>query len=179
MKIVNTDISGCVIIEPEIYKDDRGFFFETFQQSQFHSKVSPSIKFVQDNFSQSKKNVLRGMHFQKTKPQGKLVRVTLGCVFDVAVDLRKDSKTYKSWVGLELSEKNNLQLYIPPGCAHGFLTLSEKANFEYKCTEYYFPEDEGCLRWDDPDINISWPASKNLIISKKDRDSSFFKDIAF
>ena len=119
------------------------------------------------------------MHFQKTKPQGKLVRVTLGCVFDVAVDLRKDSKTYKSWVGLELSEKNNLQLYIPPGCAHGFLTLSEKANFEYKCTEYYFPEDEGCLRWDDPDINISWPASKNLIISKKDRDSSFFKDIAF
>lgn len=177
MKIIETKLSDCLIIKNEEFKDDRGIFFETFQQSKFQSAVSPSIEFVQDNFSRSKKNVLRGMHFQRKKPQGKLVRVSLGSVYDVAIDLRKTSKTFKKWVGVELNDVNNLQLYIPPGFAHGFLTLSDIAHFEYKCSEYYFPEDEGSLRWDDPDIDISWPYKDSLIISEKDMNAPFFKDL--
>jgi len=178
MKIINTDLLDCFIIEPKEYRDERGVFFETFQQKKFQSNISSSLNFVQDNFSKSKKDVLRGMHYQRTKPQGKLVRVSLGSVFDVAVDLRRTSKTFKKWFGIELNDVNNLQLYIPPGFAHGFLTLSDVAHFEYKCTEYYFPEDEGSMRWNDPEINISWPNFEDLIISDKDMQAPFFSDLS-
>lgn len=179
MNIMHTDLIDCFIIKQEEFLDERGVFFETFQQSKFESQVSQPINFVQDNFSRSKKNVLRGMHFQKTKPQGKLVRVSFGSVYDVAIDLRKNSKTFKKWIGIELNDSNNLQMYIPPGFAHGFLTLSDIAHFEYKCTEYYSPNDEKSLRWDDPEINILWPNSNDLIISEKDMQAPFFKDLSF
>ena len=126
MKIINTDLPDCFIIEHEEFRDERGIFFETFQQKKFQSNIPSSLNFVQDNFSKSKKNVLRGMHYQKTKPQGKLVRVSLGSVFDVAIDLRRSSRTFKKWIGIELNDVNNLQLYIPPGFAHGFLSTKSQ-----------------------------------------------------
>lgn len=149
-------VSGLVVIEPAVFSDSRGYFLETYNFSDFYS-AGINARFVQDNQSQSTKGVLRGMHFQKQHPQGKLVRVIEGEVFDVAVDLRKSSATFAEWFGIVLSGENNKQLYIPEGFAHGFLVLSESATFAYKCTQFYDPTDEGGLLWNDPDIGIRWP----------------------
>ena len=167
-----TEIEGVYIIEPSIFGDNRGYFMETYNYNEF-KEAHLNMVFVQDNQSKSKRGVLRGLHFQKTHPQGKLVRIIKGEVFDVAVDLRKDSKTYGKWVGVTLSEENKKQFYIPEGFAHGFLVLSEEAEFCYKCTEFYQPGDEGGLLWNDPKINIEWPLDKinedDLILSEKDK----------
>ncbi|NMM65086.1 dTDP-4-dehydrorhamnose 3,5-epimerase [Clostridium sp. P21] len=170
-KFVETEIQGVYIIETGIFGDNRGYFMETYNYDEF-KEAGLDMVFVQDNQSKSKKGVLRGLHFQKTHPQGKLVRVIKGEVFDVAVDLRKNSKTYGKWVGVTLSEENKKQFYIPEGFAHGFLVLSDEAEFCYKCTEFYHPEDEGGLLWKDEDININWPLGdikeEKLILSDKD-----------
>ena len=168
MEVIQTEIPDVKIVKPKVYGDERGFFLETFEQKRYQEMLGISLNFVQDNHSQSQKNVLRGLHFQKENPQGKLVRVVRGEVFDVAVDIRKDSLTYGKWVGVILSEDNKSQLWIPPGLAHGFLVLSDIADFEYKCTNYYDPKSEGCLLWNDPTVNINWPIS-TPILSDKDR----------
>ena len=168
MEVIQTEIPDVKIIQPKVYEDDRGFFLETFEQKRYQEMLDIDFNFVQDNHSRSQKNVLRGLHFQKENPQGKLVRVVRGEVFDVAVDIRKDSSTYGKWVGVILSEDNKSQLWIPPGLAHGFLVLSDIADFEYKCTNYYDPNSEGCLLWNDPTININWPIT-TPILSDKDR----------
>ncbi|MCO6552820.1 MAG: dTDP-4-dehydrorhamnose 3,5-epimerase [Gilliamella sp.] len=168
MQILETKISGIKIIQPTIFSDSRGYFFEIFQKKKYRELVGIEQEFVQDNYSYSYKNVLRGLHFQRDKPQGKLLRVVRGEVFDVAVDIRKHSPTFGKWIGMILSEKNKIQLWIPPGLAHGFVVLSDMADFEYKCTDYYDPESEECLLWNDPTVNISWPVS-NPILSEKDK----------
>ena len=168
MEVIQTEIPDVKIVKPKVYGDERGFFLETFEQKRYQEMLGISLNFVQDNHSQSQKNVLRGLHFQKENPQGKLVRVVRGEVFDVAVDIRKDSSTYGKWVGVILSEDNKSQLWIPPGLAHGFLVLSDIADFEYKCTNYYDPNSEGCLLWNDPTVNINWPIS-TPILSEKDK----------
>lgn len=168
MQIIETKIPDVKIINPKVFGDQRGFFLETFEQKRYQEKLEINLTFVQDNHSRSQKNVLRGLHFQKQNPQGKLVRVVRGEVFDVAVDIRKDSLTYGKWVGVLLSEENKSQLWIPPGLAHGFLVLSDIADFEYKCTNYYDPNSEGCLLWNDPTVNITWPIS-TPILSEKDK----------
>ena len=167
MKVYNSIISGCKIIEPEVHGDGRGFFIETFHHERYQKAADINFNFVQDNHSRSSKNVLRGLHYQEKKPQGKLVRVVRGEVLDVAVDIRKDSKTYGKWDSVILSDKNKKQFWIPPGLAHGFLVLSEFADFEYKCTEYYDPKDEISIQWNDPKIGIQWP-DENYKISEKD-----------
>ncbi|WP_461516531.1 dTDP-4-dehydrorhamnose 3,5-epimerase [Porticoccus sp.] len=168
MKVIATGLDGCVVIEPKIFGDQRGFFLETFQSQRYAQQAGIELPFVQDNHSRSAKGVLRGLHFQVRHPQGKLVRVVRGEVFDVAVDLRKDSNTFGRWYGVVLSEDNKRQLWVPPGFAHGFLVLSELADFEYKCTDYYDPLDEGAIRWDDPDIAIDWPGGLDIQLSGKD-----------
>ena len=169
MNVINTKLKGVVIIEPDVYGDHRGFFLESYNQQKYQ-EIGIQETFVQDNHSRSTRGVLRGLHFQKTKPQGKLVRVVRGEVFDVAVDLRKGSTTFGRWEGVILSENNKRQFWVPPGFAHGFLVLSEIADFEYKCTDYYDPSDEGCVLWNDPDLNIDWPLD-NPILSKKDSNA--------
>lgn len=156
IKVTKASIEGLYIIEPTVHKDDRGYFMETYNQRDMEEN-GLDLKFVQDNQSMSVKGVLRGLHFQKEYPQGKLVRVIKGAVFDVAVDLRTNSKTYGQWYGVELSEKNKKQFYISEGFAHGFLVLTDTAEFCYKCTDFYHPGDEGGLAWNDPDIGIKWP----------------------
>lgn len=168
MEVIQTEIPDVKIIQPKVYEDDRGFFLETFEQKRYQEMLDIDFNFVQDNHSRSQKNVLRGLHFQKENPQGKLVRVVRGEVFDVAVDIRKDSSTYGKWVGVILSEDNKSQLWIPPGLAHGFLVLSDIADFEYKCTNYYNPNSEGCLVWNDSTVNINWPISTPTL-SEKDK----------
>lgn len=168
MQIINTDIPDVKIIEPKIYGDERGFFLETYEQKRYQQMLGIDLNFVQDNHSRSQKGVLRGLHFQKKNPQGKLVRVVRGEVFDVAVDIRKDSIAYGKWTSVILSEENKKQFWIPPGLAHGFVVLSDIADFEYKCTNYYDPESEGCLLWNDPTVNISWPIL-NPVLSNKDK----------
>ena len=168
MKVTSTKLDGCLILEPDVYDDPRGFFMESFNAKTFRDVTGINVNFVQDNHSQSSKGVLRGLHYQKLNPQGKLVRVSRGSVFDVAVDIRTDSSTYGHWIGVELSESNNLQLWIPEGFAHGFLVTSEIADFQYKCTNYYLPEDEGSIHWKDPDLNIKWPSNLEIFVSKKD-----------
>lgn len=168
MQVIKTEIPDVKIIKPKVFGDQRGFFLETYEQKRYQEMLNINLTFVQDNHSRSQKNVLRGLHFQKENPQGKLVRVVRGEVFDVAVDIRKDSLTYGKWVGVILSEDNKSQLWIPPGLAHGFLVLSDIADFEYKCTNYYDPKSEGCLLWNDPTVNINWPIS-TPILSDKDR----------
>lgn len=169
---IETEIQGVYIIENDVFGDNRGYFMETYNEREFKA-AGLDMKFVQDNQSKSKKGVLRGLHFQRNHPQGKLVRVIKGEVFDVAVDLRKGSQTYGKWLGLILSEENKKQFYIPEGFAHGFLVLSEEAEFCYKCTEFYQPQDEGGLAWNDPDIGIEWPFEKikgaDIILSDKDK----------
>ncbi len=166
---IKTKINDLYIIEPTVFGDHRGYFMETYNRIDF-KESGIDVEFVQDNQSMSKKGVLRGLHFQKKYPQGKLVRVIQGKIFDVAVDLREESETFGEWVGVILSEQNKRQLYIPQGFAHGFLVLSEEATFTYKCTDYYHLEDEGGIIWSDPDINIDWPLQHidELILSQKD-----------
>lgn len=159
--VTKTHIDGLVIIEPKVFGDSRGYFMETYSQRDM-SEAGLNMVFVQDNQSMSTKGVLRGLHFQKEYPQGKLVRVIRGSVFDVAVDLRSGSKTFGQWYGVELSEENKKQFYIPEGFAHGFLVLSDTAEFCYKCTDFYHPEDEGGLAWNDPEIAIAWPSVKGI-----------------
>jgi dTDP-4-dehydrorhamnose 3,5-epimerase len=166
MNVIKTEIPGVVIIEPKVFGDARGFFLETFQARRY-AEAGLTLPFVQDNHSHSGYGVLRGLHFQKKNPQGKLVYVTRGAVFDVAVDLRRDSPTFGRWAGVTLSDENHRQFYVPPGCAHGFCVISKVADFCYKCTDYYYPEDEGCILWNDPALNIAWPL-ENPKLSAKD-----------
>ncbi len=161
IKVTRCPIEGLVVIEPTVFGDDRGYFMETYNQEEMIA-AGLEMTFVQDNQSRSTKGVLRGLHYQKTYPQGKLVRVIQGCVFDVAVDLRVGSETFGKWYGVELTAENKKQFYIPQGFAHGFLVLSEEAEFCYKCTDFYHPEDEGGLAWNDPDIGIEWPQVKGM-----------------
>jgi dTDP-4-dehydrorhamnose 3,5-epimerase len=177
MNVINTKLQGCVIIEPKVFQDDRGFFLETHQTKRYEEQAGINLSFVQDNYSRSCKGVLRGLHFQKNKPQGKLVRVVRGSVFDVAVDIRPYSSTCGQWEGVVLSEENKRQFWVPPGFAHGFLVLSDFADFEYKCTDYYDSSDEGSIIWNDPDIDITWPSVDNIILSPKDGKAPFFKDL--
>lgn len=167
MKIIQTKLKGCLIIEPQVYGDERGFFLETFQAERYY-EAGIEETFVQDNRSRSSQNVLRGLHFQKTKPQGKLVTVTNGEVFDVAVDLRPNSDTFGEYEAVVLSGENKLQFYIPPGFAHGFYVISKTADFQYKCSNYYDPTDEGGILWNDPSLNINWPVV-TPILSEKDQ----------
>jgi dTDP-4-dehydrorhamnose 3,5-epimerase len=176
MNVIKTKLDGCVIIEPKVFGDERGFFLETFQADRYISEAGITLPFVQDNHSRSSKSVLRGLHFQKTKPQGKLVRVVRGQVYDVAVDIRKGSPTYGQWEGLILSEENKTQLWVPPGFAHGFVVLSDTADFEYKCTDYYDPSDEGGILWNDSDLDIPWPID-NPILSNKDASADRLADL--
>lgn len=176
MKVIDTKIPGLKIIEPKVFGDERGFFLETFEKKRYQELLEVDLDFVQDNHSRSSKGVLRGLHFQSQRPQGKLVRVVRGAVYDVAVDLRQGSNTFGSWQGVLLSEENKIQFWVPPGFAHGFVVLSDIADFEYKCTDYYFPEFEKCLRWDDPDINVEWPL-ESLLLSDKDKNGYFLKDL--
>lgn len=165
---IATDIAGVYIVEPTVFGDSRGYFMESYNEKEFKA-AGLDYTFVQDNQSSSGKGVLRGLHFQKAFPQAKLVRVLKGEVYDVAVDLRKDSKTYGKWVGVFLSEENKRQLMIPRGFAHGFLVTSEYAEFAYKCDEFYHPEDEGGIIYNDPDIAVNWPDVGELILSEKDK----------
>lgn len=176
MNVIKTKLDGCVIIEPKVFGDERGFFLETFQAERYISEAGITLPFVQDNHSRSSRSVLRGLHFQRTKPQGKLVRVVRGQVYDVAVDIRKGSPTYGQWEGLILSEGNKTQLWVPPGFAHGFVVLSDTADFEYKCTDYYDPSDEGTILWNDSDLNIPWPID-NPILSNKDASADRLVDL--
>ena len=176
MKVIETSLNDCLIIEPIVFGDERGFFLETFHVSRYTDLVGISTPFFQDNYSRSSRGVLRGLHFQKTKPQGKLVRVVRGEVFDIAVDLRKESTTFGRWEAVILSEENKKQLWIPEGFAHGFLVLSEMADFEYKCTDYYDPSDEGSILWSDPDLDIPWPIEKP-VLSTKDQSAKRLVDL--
>lgn len=177
-KFVNTEIKGVYIVETKVFGDNRGYFMETYNYNDF-KEAGLDMEFVQDNQSKSTKGVLRGLHFQKKHSQGKLVRVTRGKVFDVGVDLRDGSETYGKWVGVVLSEENKKQFYLPKGFAHGFVVLSDEAEFCYKCTDFYHPEDEGGLIWNDPDIGIKWPLDgiDNIIFSDKDKLWPRLKDL--
>ena len=175
MKIIKTELEGALIIEPRVFDDTRGYFMETYQQERYKDAGIDKV-LVQDNLSYSVKNTLRGLHYQINKPQAKLVQVLKGKVFDVAVDIRKDSSTYGKWAGVELSDENKRQFYIPEGFAHGFCVLSETAYFVYKCSDYYSPEDEGGILWSDPDIGIKWPVSEP-VLSEKDMKYSSLKEI--
>lgn len=174
MQVIKTDIPDVLLIEPKVFGDERGFFYESFNNKIFIEKTSTSFNFVQDNHSRSRQNVLRGLHYQIQQPQGKLVRVVVGEVFDVAVDIRKSSPDFGKWVGVNLSAENKHQLWIPPGFAHGFLVLSEYAEFLYKTTDYYAPEHERTILWNDPDLAISWPIQGEPIVSGKDQVGSLF-----
>lgn len=174
-KFIKTNIDDVLIIEQDVFGDNRGYFMETYEERKF-VEGGVKTKFVQDNQSKSTKGVLRGLHFQKTHPQAKLVRVISGKVYDVAVDLRKDSPTYGKYVGLILSEENKKQFFVPKGFAHGFLVLSDEAEFVYKCDDFYYPEDEGNIAWNDPIIGIEWPLDEIEMInlSEKDKNASSF-----
>jgi dTDP-4-dehydrorhamnose 3,5-epimerase len=176
MKISHSKLNGCVIIEPRVFGDERGFFLETFHAARYAESAGINLPFVQDNHSRSSKGVLRGLHFQKTKPQGKLVRVVRGEVYDVAVDIRTNSKTFGKWEAVILSEHNKLQFWVPPGFAHGFVVLSDSADFEYKCTDFYDSTDEGSILWSDPDLGIQWPV-QNPIVSAKDAVAKQLADL--
>lgn len=179
-KFTKTDIEDVIIVEMTAFGDSRGYFMETYEERKFY-EGGITVKFVQDNQSKSTKGVLRGLHFQKTHPQAKLVRVIKGEVYDVAVDLRKDSPTYGKYVGAILSEENKKQFFIPKGFAHGFLVLSDEAEFTYKCDDFYHPEDEGGLMWNDPTVGIDWPLDgiDNLILSEKDTKNPSFGSFSF
>ncbi|ELH6564964.1 dTDP-4-dehydrorhamnose 3,5-epimerase, partial [Escherichia coli] len=173
MNVIETEIPDVLIFEPKVFGDERGFFFESFNQKVFEEAVGRKVNFVQDNHSRSVKGVLRGLHFQiKPYSQAKLVRCVKGEVYDVAVDIRPESSTYCKWVGVFLSAQNKKQLWIPEGFAHGFVVVSDEAEFLYKTTNYYMPSAEGCIRWDDPALNIDWPMKTNeLILSDKDKNA--------
>ncbi|MFC3395021.1 dTDP-4-dehydrorhamnose 3,5-epimerase [Brenneria rubrifaciens] len=177
MQVIDTKIADVKIIQPKVFGDARGFFLETFEKSRYQEMLNTDLEFVQDNHSRSSKGVLRGLHFQTQNPQGKLVRVVRGEVFDVAVDIRQGSPTYGLWEGVILSEENKTQFWIPPGLAHGFVVLSNLADFEYKCTDYYNPNNEGCLVWNDADVGIEWPID-NPLLSEKDKLGKHLKELA-
>ncbi|MBN8283066.1 dTDP-4-dehydrorhamnose 3,5-epimerase [Zoogloea sp.] len=168
MKVIETAIPDLLILEPKVFGDARGFFMESFNARSFHEATGLNVDFVQDNHSRSAKGVLRGLHYQIQQAQGKLVRVVRGSVFDVAVDLRRSSPTFGRWVGVTLSEENNRQFWIPPGFAHGFLVTSDSADFLYKTTDYYAPEHERSLAWNDPDVGVVWPLDGAPLLSAKD-----------
>ena len=176
MKISPTRISDVLLIQPQVFGDARGFFFESYNEKRFREITGLSVDFVQDNHSRSRKGVLRGLHYQIRQPQGKLVRVIAGEVFDVVVDLRRASTTFGRWVGERLSAENKLQMWVPPGFGHGFYVLSDSAEVLYKATDYYAPEHERCIHWDDSELNIRWPLDGAPLVSEKDRQGSFFKD---
>lgn len=175
MKVIETALPGVLIIEPKVFGDHRGFFIETFQVERYR-EAGIALPFVQDNHSRSPRGVLRGLHFQRTRPQGKLVSVSRGAVYDVAVDIDPKSPTCGQFVGVELNDENHRQLWIPPGYAHGFCVLSEMADFQYKCTDLYFPEDEGGLLWNDPDVGIPWPEHSPRL-SSKDQDNPCLRQL--
>jgi dTDP-4-dehydrorhamnose 3,5-epimerase len=176
MRAIATDLADVLILEPKVFGDDRGFFFESFNARAFEQATGLTREFVQDNHSGSQRGVLRGLHYQLQQPQGKLVRVTAGAVYDVAVDLRRSSQTFGRWVGVHLSAENKRQLWVPEGFAHGFLVLSEFAEFLYKTTAYYAPEHERCIRWDDPTLGITWPLNGQPQLSSKDQAGLNFVD---
>jgi len=176
MKIIKTEIPDVLIIEPKVFGDDRGFFYESFNKINFEEATGVTAEFVQDNHSKSAKGVLRGLHYQIKQPQGKLVRVVRGEVLDVAVDIRQSSSTFGRWVGTVLSEDNKRQLLMPEGLAHGFVVLSDTAEFLYKTTDYYAPEFERCIRWDDADLSIDWQFSGEPLVSDKDAKGVTFKE---
>lgn len=177
MKAIATDIPDLLIIEPKVFGDSRGFFFESFNKRMFREITGIDAEFVQDNHSRSARGVLRGLHYQIKQPQGKLVRVVRGKVFDVAVDLRRASPTFGKWFGLELSEDNHRQLWIPPGFGHGFVVLSDSADFLYKTTDYWAPEHERCIIWNDPELGIAWPLDGiSPQLSAKDQQGKCFGD---
>ncbi|HEY6773111.1 MAG TPA: dTDP-4-dehydrorhamnose 3,5-epimerase [Oxalicibacterium sp.] len=169
MNVIRTEIPDVLVIEPKVFGDDRGFFFESFNEARFAEAVGKTITFVQDNHSRSARGVLRGLHYQIRQPQGKLVRVVAGEVFDVAVDLRRDSATFGRWVGMTLSAENKRQMWIPEGFAHGFIVTSDSAEFLYKTTDYWAPEHERCIAWNDPAIGIVWPVDGEPMLSDKDK----------
>ena len=171
IKVTSCDIEGLYVIEPTVFGDERGYFMETYNKQEF-AEHGLNMEFVQDNESRSKKGVLRGLHFQKQFPQGKLVRALSGTVFDVAVDIRKGSSTYGKWFGVVLSDENKKQFYVPEGFAHGYYVMSDTAVFSYKCTEFYHPEDEGGILWNDPEIGVEWPIEEGVevLLSEKDRN---------
>jgi dTDP-4-dehydrorhamnose 3,5-epimerase len=178
MKVIDTKIPNVKIIEPTVFGDERGFFMETWNQQKFEELVTgKETRFVQDNHSKSKQGILRGLHYQTENTQGKLVRVVSGEVFDVAVDIRKDSPTFGQWVGVYLSAENKRQLWVPEGFAHGFYVTSEEAEFVYKCTSYYNAKAEHCIVWNDPNINIEWPINYTPSLSLKDENGLFFSNI--
>lgn len=177
MNVIATDIPDVLIIEPKLFGDSRGFFFESFNERAFKEQTGVSINFVQDNHSRSQKNVLRGLHYQVENPQGKLVRVVQGEVLDVAVDVRVDSPTFGRWVATRLSAESHRQFWIPPGLAHGFLVLSESADFLYKSTDYFNPTAERCIRWDDPDLAIDWGLIEAPLLSAKDQQGLSFREL--
>ena len=176
MNIIKTTIPDVLIIEPKVFGDERGFFYESFNQQLWQQLTGLNTVFVQDNHSRSAQGVLRGLHYQIRQPQGKLVRCTLGEVFDVAVDLRQASSTFGEWAGVHLSADNKRQFWVPEGFAHGFVVLSDVAEFLYKTTDYYAPEYERCIRWDDPILAIDWPLTTAPVLSAKDADAPFFSD---
>ncbi len=176
MDVKKTEIEGLLIIEPKVFGDDRGFFLETYNQKRYQEAGIPG-KFVQDNLSFSKRDVVRGLHFQSPNAQGKLVSCPMGEVFDVAVDIREGSPTFGKWVGVYLSADNKRQFWIPPGFAHGFLVTSETALFSYKCTEYYSPKDEKTVLWNDPEIGIKWPSRENFKLSDRDKSGMLLAHI--
>ena len=168
--VIQTAIPDVLILEPKVFGDSRGFFFESFNAKDFANVTGLDVNFVQDNHSKSAKGVLRGLHYQLQQAQGKLVRVTQGAVFDVAVDIRKSSPTFGKWVGTELSEQNHRQLWIPPGFAHGFIVITASADFLYKTTDYYAPQHQRCIAWNDPRIGIDWPKNITPLLSAKDQE---------
>lgn len=176
MRIIETSIPDVCVIEPSVFGDERGFFLESYNENKFRELTGSDLKFVQDNHSRSAKNVLRGLHYQIRQPQGKLVRAVTGEVYDVAVDLRKNSPTFGQWAGEILSAENKRMLWIPPGFAHGFLVLSEYTDFLYKTTDYYAPEHERTLAWDDPVLSIDWPLRADPVLSVKDQTGTCFSD---
>jgi len=176
MIVIKTTIPGLLILEPKVFGDARGFFLESYNERDFRAATGLEVHFVQDNHSRSAQGVLRGLHYQIRQPQGKLVRCVLGEVYDVAVDLRKSSPTFGRWVGVALSAENQRQVWIPPGFAHGFLVVSEIAEFLYKTTDYYAPEHERCLLWNDPDLAIDWPLDAAPKLSAKDQVGRLFRE---
>jgi len=176
MNVVHTAISDVLLIEPKIFGDDRGFFFESFNEQQFFAAIGKTVTFVQDNHSKSTRGVLRGLHYQTQQAQGKLVRVIAGKVFDVAVDIRKNSPTFGQWVGAVLSAENKKQMWIPEGFAHGFVVTSNSAEFLYKTTDYWTPEYERCIAWNDPALGIKWPLDIPPVLSAKDQQGVLLAD---
>ena len=176
MNIIPTALPEVLVIEPKVFGDDRGFFFESYNRRSFAEATGIDVDFVQDNHSRSAKGVLRGLHYQITQAQGKLVRVVAGEVFDVAVDIRKRSPNFGKWVGIHLSADNKRMMWVPPGFAHGFVVLSEAAEFLYKTTDYYAPQHERCIAWNDPDIGVAWPLRGEPVLSGKDREGKRLRE---